>query len=78
MAYIKKGDLVELKGKRWLAVRDDYTKLIRDSESWSTGYDMSTAVGAVLLEPADGEGPQFEAIYSRHGVPKIIESAAQP
>ena len=52
MAYINKGDLVEVDGKRAVAASADYTRLVYDSydyeasSRWS-GYEGGTAIGYV-------------------------------
>ena len=60
MAYINKGDLLEVNGKRGVAASADYTRLVFDSydldmgSRWK-GYEGGSAVGYVdVLFPDTG------------------------
>lgn len=60
MAYINKGDLVEVDGKRAVAASADYTRLVYDSYDYDMGarwssYEGGSAVGYVdVLYPDAG------------------------
>lgn len=76
MSWAMKGDLVELQGKRYIALGDDYVKLVRESV-WDNGVEIASAVRALKVVPADRGGQPFEIIYSQHGVPSIVERSAK-
>ena len=75
MSWIKKGDLIEARGVSWVAVCDNYTKLVRD---WSVrDYDSASAVGAVRACPAEGGGETVELLIGRDKV-SIIQPSDKP
>lgn len=74
MSYIKKGDLIEARGRKWIALGSNYTKLIMEFEG---GMDMSCAVGALKAVPADdSSGSAVELFFGRDKV-TLIEKASE-
>jgi hypothetical protein len=60
MAYINKGDFLEYMGSRVIAVGEDFTRLVYDSQDleasyYDSSYEGGSARGAVrILQPNTG------------------------
>lgn len=53
---LKKGDLFEFGGKKYLALRDSYYKFVQDSDAYNFKYDYGTVQQFVTVQPVDPVG----------------------